>query len=54
MANYIEKKYLGGELGSGGTSLEQATMVLNPGQMVLMFIIGTAININSILMGATT
>ena len=47
VVNYIEKQYLGGELGSSSTSLEQATMVLNPTQMVLMFFIGTNKTINN-------
>ena len=37
---YLDKKYLGGDLGGGGAALDQSNMVLNPEQLVLIFFIG--------------
>ena len=40
---YLDKKYLGGDLGGGGAALDQASMVLNPEQLVLILFIGILI-----------
>lgn len=39
LVNYIYKSYLGGELGQGGGSMDQDSMVLRPQQLVLIFFI---------------
>ena len=40
MVKYLDKKYLGGDLGGGGAALDQSTMVLSAKQLVLIFFIG--------------
>ena len=41
VVKYLDKKYLGGDLGGGGAALDQSTMVLSAKQLVLIFFIGT-------------
>ena len=43
VVKYLDKKYLGSDLGGGGAALDQSTMVLNPDQLVLIFFIGITI-----------
>ena len=40
VVKYLDKKYLGGDLGGGGAALDQSTMVLSAKQLVLIFFIG--------------